>query len=43
LSLLHTSLPRQYREPALLFFNLQRELRDQQAPAVTHPRRNAGS
>ena len=43
LSLLHTSLPRQYRDPALLFFNLQRELRDQQAPAVTHPRLNAGS
>ena len=43
LSLLHTSLPRQYRDPALLFFNLQRELRDQQAPPVNQPQLNAGS
>jgi hypothetical protein len=31
LSLLHTSLPRQYRDPELLFFNLQRELRSSEA------------
>ncbi len=43
LSLLHTSLPRQYRDPAMLFFNLQRELRDQQVPAVSDTRLNAGS
>ena len=41
LSLLHTSLPRQYRDPELLFFNLQRELRDQQASANTNPRLDA--
>lgn len=38
LSLLHTSLPRQYRDPELLFLNLQRELREQQALASTNPR-----
>jgi hypothetical protein len=43
LSLLHTSLPRHYRDPALLFFHLQRELRDQQAHAVSDTRLNAGS
>lgn len=43
LSLLHTSLPRQYRDPAMLFFNLQRELRDRQVPAVSDTRLNAGS
>ncbi|WP_315856150.1 DUF3136 domain-containing protein [Synechococcus sp. HJ21-Hayes] len=43
LSVLHTSLPRHYRDPAQLFFNLQRELRDQQAPSVNQPQLNAGS
>ncbi len=31
LTLLHTSLPRQYRDPELLFFNLQRELRSKES------------
>ena len=43
LSVLHTSLPRHYRDPAQLFFNLQRELRNQQAPSVDQPQLNAGS
>jgi hypothetical protein len=44
LSLLHTSLPRQYRDPELLFLNLQRELRDQQAsPSTNHRLDNAAS
>ena len=43
LSLLHTSLPRQYRDPEILYLFLQREMRDQQAgttsksPSLTGP------